>query len=88
MLPKWFKTLSTGPLLAQKVKSMRKKPPASTLELKIIEGGRKKNLSVNLETWKYYRTALQSREEALHEHAIALFDRAISLCPDGDPFDK
>ncbi len=74
--------LPMGPLLAQAVKSMKKKPQASTLELKIIEGGRKKNLSVTPEAWKYYRAALERREEALHEHALALFDRAISLCPE------
>ncbi|GEM_PF-6113110 len=62
---------------------MKKKPPTGPPELRIIKGGRKNNPSVSPEAWKYYRAALEYCEEStLHEHALALFDRAISLCPE------
>ena len=61
---------------------MKRKTPTGAPELRIIEGGGKKNPSASPEAWKYYRAALEKCEEALHEDAISLFGQAISLCPE------
>lgn len=60
---------------------MKRKLPTDTPKLRVIEGG-KKSPSVSSEASIYYRAAVEYCEEELYEHALALFDRAIFVCPE------